>query len=192
VEHPASHIQLPDCITVNDELTLRLLHESDAEALFQVIDRNRSDLREWLPWVDANAEAADSLAFIRTMQNQFTEKSGLTLGLLRGGAIAGIISLRGLDWLNHIGEIGYWLAKEHQGGGIMLHSCRALISHAFAKLGLHRIVIRCATGNKRSCAIPERLGFVPEGIARDGEWLNGAFVDLNVYSLLSTEWKGKA
>ena len=73
----------------------------------------------------------------------------------------------------------------------MLRCCQTVLSRAFAQLDLHRVVIRCAPGNTRSCAIPEKLGFMREGLAREAEWLNGAFVDLNVYSLLSSEWKNK-
>ena len=49
-------------------------------------------------------------------------------------------------------------------------------------------MIHCAVGNRRSRAIPERLGFTQEGIARDAEWLYDHYVDLVTYSLLAPEW----
>lgn len=189
--YPADHIEWPERLIVADDIELRPLRESDGAALFDVVDRNRAHLRRWLPWVDGNQELTDTMSFIRLMHVQFAEKTGLTFGIFLHAQPVGVLTLRSLDWSNHSGEIGYWLAEAHQGKGIMVRSCRAMISHAFAKLGLHRIVIRCAVGNTRSAAIPERLGFVREGLARGAEWLNGNFVDLTVYSMLSTEWKDK-
>jgi hypothetical protein len=39
---------------------------------------------------------------------------------------------------------------------------------------------RCGTGNHKSCAIPERLGFHREGMAKEAEWVNDRWVDLVV------------
>lgn len=94
-----------------------------------------------------------------------------------------------IDWVNRNAMIGYWIAGDYQGKGIMTRACTALISYAFETLRLHRIDIRCATGNAKSCAIPRRLGFSYEGILREAKWLYDHFVDLNVYSMLDREWR---
>jgi ribosomal-protein-serine acetyltransferase len=63
-----------------------------------------------------------------------------------------------------------------------------MLEYAFSRLMLNKVEIRCATGNLKSCAIPQRLGFKQEGIIRQGEWLYDHFVDLNLYGLLVGEW----
>ena len=63
-----------------------------------------------------------------------------------------------------------------------------MITYAFDVYGLNKVEIHCATENRRSCAIPERLGFKQEGVLRQGEWLYDHFVDLAVYGLLASEW----
>ena len=73
----------------------------------------------------------------------------------------------------------------------MTASCRAVVQYAFNDMGLNRVVIRCATGNRRSRAIPERLGFTLEGVAKQSEWLYDHFVDLAIYSLLRSEWSDR-
>jgi ribosomal-protein-serine acetyltransferase len=85
--------------------------------------------------------------------------------------------------------IGYWLDAACRGKGVMTEACRAFIDHGFMHIGLHRIDIRCAPANRKSCAIPERLGFVQEGTLRDAEWLYDHYVDLVVYSMLAPDWK---
>ena len=43
---------MADTIKVSSELSLCVLHETNADELFGVCDRNRDFLREWLPWLD--------------------------------------------------------------------------------------------------------------------------------------------
>ncbi len=45
-----------------------------------------------------------------------------------------------------------------------------------------------ATGNQRSKRIPKKLNFTFEGIARDAELLSSGFNDIEMYSLLKSEW----
>jgi ribosomal-protein-serine acetyltransferase len=85
-------------------------------------------------------------------------------------------------------EIGYWLAAGHQGKGLMTKACRALIDYGFGTLGLRRIAIQCATGNTRSQAIPERLGFTREGVLREVMIVNGSPIDHAVYAMLARDW----
>jgi ribosomal-protein-serine acetyltransferase len=67
-------------------------------------------------------------------------------------------------------------------------SVERLCDFAFNELGINRIQIKCAVGNSASSNIPKRLGFIFEGIEREGELLsNGFFTDLEVYSKLKHE-----
>ena len=103
--------------------------------------------------------------------------------------IAGAIGLHTIDAVNRSTSIGYWLDEAHSGRGIMTRACRAVVTAAFRDYGLHRVEIRCATGNYRSCAIPLRLGFVEEGLLRQAGFLCDRWVDLRVFSALEQEWR---
>ncbi|MCL4254768.1 MAG: GNAT family N-acetyltransferase, partial [Anaerolineae bacterium] len=83
---------------------------------------------------------------------------------------------------------GYWLGESFTGQGIITNACKAVISALIYEENVHRIEIQCMVDNVRSRAIPERLGFTYEGIKRESEWINGAFADHAVYSLLDREW----
>jgi ribosomal-protein-serine acetyltransferase len=152
---------------LSDELSLVLLEPRHAEPLFRAVDENRAHLREWLPWVDATRSPDDSLAFIRRTQKQFGANAGFQTALVAGDEIAGMIGHVGIRWGHRATALGYWLAETHQGRGFMTLACRAYIDHAFRELGLNRVEIRAATENRRSRAIPGRLGFQLEGVVRD-------------------------
>ncbi|MFV0598592.1 MAG: GNAT family N-acetyltransferase, partial [Bacteroidales bacterium] len=54
---------------------------------------------------------------------------------------------------------------------------------------INRIQIKCAVGNIPSKNVPKRLGFVFEGIEREGELLSsGVYTDIEVYSKLKSEF----
>lgn len=50
------------------------------------------------------------------------------------------------------------------------------------------MVIECGTSNHKSIAIPERLGFIKEGIKRrESQWLYDHFEDIVTFSLLAKD-----
>jgi ribosomal-protein-serine acetyltransferase len=73
----------------------------------------------------------------------------------------------------------------------MTKACKTCINYAFIGMGFNRIVIKCAVGNQRSKAIPERLHFTFEGIEREGQNLYGEYTDLMVFSMLKKDWLSK-
>jgi ribosomal-protein-serine acetyltransferase len=178
-------------LKLDEGLELRLLEERHAEAVFAVVDRNRAYLRQWLPWLDVSLSPDDTRNFIKESLGEFANGEGLLAGIWEREQVIGAISYDAIDRANRSLRIGYWLSSDHQGKGVMTKACRAMVDHAFDELGLNRVEIRCATGNARSRAIPQRLGFKQEGIQRQVEWLYDHFVDLVIYAMLAGDWPGE-
>jgi ribosomal-protein-serine acetyltransferase len=168
---------------------LRLLEESDADELFAVIDANRGHLAAWMPWVGNNHKPEDVLPFIRATRTQVADNNGLQTTIVDpDGRIIGMVGVHAIDWANRKTSIGYWLARDHQGRGIMTAAVRAYVDHAFQTWGLNRVTIEAAVGNARSRAIPERLGFREEGTLRETERVGDRMLDHVVYGLLAADW----
>jgi ribosomal-protein-serine acetyltransferase len=174
---------------LDEESWLKLLTAEDAEQLFALVDSCRPHLRKWLPWVDSTKKVEDSKEFIEGGLQKFAAGSGFEAGIWHKGQLAGVIGLHYIDRVNRKTSIGYWLGEQFQGFGLMTKACKACIDYAFGELKLHRVEIRCAVENKKSRAIPERLGFTNEGTIREAEWLYDHFVDHVVYGMLAREWK---
>ncbi|RYG73355.1 N-acetyltransferase [Lentibacillus lipolyticus] len=174
---------------IDDELALKHLELQDANRLFQLTDQSRDHLRPWLTWVDQIKTAEDSKSFIQNSLKHFANRNGLTTGILYKGGLAGVIGFNSLDWKNGIGHIGYWLGAAYQGNGIMTRAASALIDYGIYALELNRVEIRAAVDNRKSRAIPERLGFVQEGQIRQAERLHDVYADHAVYGMLAAEWK---
>lgn len=178
-------------IRIDDNTELRTYEEKDAEEVFAVVDHNRAYLRKWLPWLDSNTAVEDTREFIRDALRQFANDDGFQAGIWHRGAFVGGIGYHSFDRAARKTAIGYWLDASSQGKGLMTRACKALVTYAFDEFALNRVEIHCAIGNRRSRAIPERLGFAQEGIIREGAWLYDHFVDLVVYGMLAKEWRGK-
>ena len=176
---------------IDERLELRSLQLADATELFSLTDANRAYLRRWLPWLDRTNAPGDTRNFIRNALEQFADTEAIVAAICYDNSIVGIIGYNRIDWDNRIGHIGYWLAESYQGMGLMTRACRCLVDYSFTKLYLNRIVICCATANRRSRAIPERLGFTHEGTACEAEWLYDRFVDHEVYAMLRSRWQGQ-
>jgi len=167
---------------------MRSLSELDVSAVYKVVDHNRNHIREWLPWVDSTDSSDVTAGVIEVWKKELDEKSDVVLGIFENDEYIGNIGLHSLKRPNRSGMIGYWLAKKSQGRGIITDCVRELINYGFSNLDLNRIYIHCSFDNTKSRAIPERLGFIQEGILQDGEYLYGVFHDLVVYGMVKRNW----
>lgn len=171
-------------IQITDQIVLRRATVEDATDIFRAIDENRDSLRVWLPFVDATQREEDTRAFLES-----TKQTGeLDYVIYYEGTFAGLIGLKYIDEANRKTEIGYWLVPAFEGKGLITRSCLKLIEYAFEELKLNRILIQVAVGNLKSRRIPARLGFLEEGIERDGEYLVSGYTDIVRYSLLKREY----
>jgi len=175
-------------IQVEDGLYLKSLELKDSEDLLPLVEVNRAYLREWLPWLDMTRTIDEMIAFIDSAIRQQAAGLGFQAGIWYQNQVIGVIGYHHLEWANRSTCIGYWLAEPFQRRGIMTKACRTLVEYAFDDWHLNRIEIRCAVGNTKSRAIPERLGFRSEGTLREAEWLYNHYVDHVVYGMLADDW----
>lgn len=104
-------------------------------------------------------------------------RQGFQAGIRADQVLAGIIGLHGISWDNRLTSVGYWLGGTFLRRGLMIRALAGVVGIAFAEYQLNRIEMRAATGNQRSRAVPERLGFHYEGTVRQAEWLYDHYVD---------------
>jgi ribosomal-protein-serine acetyltransferase len=174
-------------IQVNTQIHLEAIVLSAAPIIFDTIDRDRKYLRQWLPFVDSTRSVADTELFVKSLIYQ-KEKKDDVYTIWYNLEFAGLIGFKDTDHVNRKTELGYWLAEKMQGKGIVTECAAGLLKYAFRKLRMNRVQIKVARGNHKSAAIPVRLGFIYEGIEREGELLENKFRDLEVYSLLKSDW----
>jgi ribosomal-protein-serine acetyltransferase len=176
-------------LTVDNELELAFPTEDSIEDGYSVIMANYDHLRPWSHWLKDDFSLERAREFYKRNVQKFESGEQIHLRMIFKGKNVGGIDLFHIDSHHHSAEIGYWLAKDQTGQGIVTRSVIRLLEHAYDELKLNRVVIKCVPDNLKSRAIPEKLGFVQEGVERQGGWLQTRFVDHVVYSLLADEWR---
>jgi ribosomal-protein-serine acetyltransferase len=162
-----------------------VLEEADAEELYDLVEQNRAHLAEWMPWAGGQT-LEGTLEFIRKTRRQLEKNEGFQMVVMEG-RIAGVVGFVEFNKEARSAGLGYWLAEAHQGRGLMTAAVSALVDHAFGEWDLNRLEIQAGTGNQKSRAIPERLGFHQEGVLREYERVGDRYIDIVVYSLLARE-----
>ena len=177
-------------LPLGEGLALQLLEGRHAQELHALVEANRDHLDRWFPWVSETRSVIDTAAFIDRSLARFRRGDGFDAGIVVDGRLRGCVGLHFVKRPEGVTEIGYWLAEDAQGAGVMTRTLQGLLPHLFRDLDLHRVEIRCDPANARSRALPERLGFDQEGVLR-GVGMNGERrYDHVVYALLRPDWEG--
>lgn len=176
---------------IDDDIELRPFASRHADELFALIEGNREYLAYWFHCVAETNSAGDLEGYINAGRKQLADENGFQAGIWLRGALVGCVGLHYINWWAKGTEIGYWLAENAQGRGVMTRIMARLCQMCFEGYGLKRIEIRCAENNRKSRAIPERLGFRHEGTIRHMGYTKDGWVDWIVYGLLAADWQGK-
>jgi ribosomal-protein-serine acetyltransferase len=178
-------------IRIDDDTELRLYREEDAEEFLALINDNRGHLGTFMHWVDAVNRIEDELAFLSARVKEYQTGRGMSFAVVQGGHIVGAIGTVMMDRVNEVVELGYFVAEEHQGKGLMTLAVGAFIDHLFREEGMNRVCARIMPENEKSRALVERLGLTIEGVHREEYNLRGEHRDLVIHSILRSEWEAR-
>ena len=84
-------------------------------------------------------------------------------------------------------ELGYCIAEEYWGKGIMTDAVKQICKYVFDKSDIIRIYAEPFAYNTASCRVLEKAGFQYEGTLRSNAVKKGKIIDMKMYSLLKTE-----
>jgi ribosomal-protein-alanine N-acetyltransferase len=172
-------------------LLIRTLAGTDAEAIAAFHRRNREHLAPWEPLRDESFFTADHWHAEIPRLLESTRAGTLVPFLLlppadTHGPVLGRCTLsnvvRGAFQAAHL---GFSLDRDAVGRGLMHEALKAVLRYAFEDLGLHRVMANYMPANVRSAALLRRLGFVPEGFARDYLRIAGGWQDHVLTSLVN-------
>jgi len=176
-------------MTTYQDIRLEALCLAHAQPLFELTQRNRSYLRQWLPWLDNVNSLADEVTFVHNCMALAAEAKLYSYAIIVDEQPVGVVTCHDIDRFNRRTSLGYWLSEHMAGQGIMTHAVRRLTLKSFGDFGFNRVDVFCAVDNARSRAIPERLGFEFEGVLKQREWLYTRYVDHAVYALTRDQAK---
>jgi len=81
-------------------------------------------------------------------------------------------------------EMGYWLAEEYWGQGIMTKVIQEIVEYGFRTFDIVRIFARPFSTNLKSQRVLEKAGFVFEARLKNALFKHGEFIDELIYAKL--------
>ena len=164
-----------------ERLMLRPVRAADIDPITAYRnDPDVSALQDWdLPYPRERAEA---LLAAHADRHDIEPGRPMQLGIERDGELVGDVFV-GLDEDGGVAEIGFTLARAHQGRGYAVEAVAAVVDDLVDRLGVHRVFAQLAPQNLPSARVLERVGMVAESLApRSFRW-RGMWDDNLVYAM---------
>ena len=130
---------------------------------------------------------ADALAFVDSCVAGDPEMSMCRAIEADGHAVGSIALFRGSDVYQKTAELGYWLAEDYWGQGIMTRAVRHICREGFSRWDIQRIYAEPFARNAPSRRVLEKAGFTLEGIMRQHVYKLRSVGDSCMYALLREE-----
>ena len=176
-------------LPIDETYSLVKLDLTQADEVYEVVDRERAHLSTFLDWLSCVNSVEDELRFMKEMMTLEIENKARIYAIYEENQLIGTVDIHKIDAQNHTGEIGYWLSQHATGQGVMTKAVRLLCDLAFNDLLLNRLEIRAQKENKASQRVAEKVGFRFIGEAREEIYRQGDYVTMYHYELLKRDFK---
>jgi len=101
----------------------------------------------------------------------------------------GYCEIDDISWVDHRAHIGITIGEmEYWGRGIGTETIKLLNEYCFNELNFHKIAAEALAPNKGSQRCFEKNGFKYEGKLKEDTYVDGKFIDLLKYCLLTDDW----
>ena len=159
---------------------------SDAKDLAIALSNKKiqDNLRDGLPYPYTEKDGADYISAMLSADENDTFAFAVTV---KDKVIGSIGVFRQENIHRQTAELGYYVAEEYWGRGIMTEAIKQICEYVFDKSDIIRIYAEPFAYNIASCRALEKAGFQYEGTLRSNAVKNGEVIDMKMYSLLKTE-----
>lgn len=168
-----------------ERLLLRRIKDEDANDLL-VLRSDKKIMRYIGRPLAVTTE--DALQLIQKIHDSLSMNDGITWGicLKSDPKLIGTIGYWRIVKEHYRAEIGYLLALEHQGKGLMQEAISETLRYGFEEMKLHSVEAHVNPENAASVKLLGKNRFVKEAYFKENYFSNGKFLDSVIYSLLTS------
>lgn len=159
---------------------------SDAKDLAAALSNKKvqDNLRDGLPYPYTEQDGKEFISAMLSADENETFAFAITVDNMVLGSI-GIFRQGNIH--RQTAELGYYIAEEYWGKGIMTEAVKQICEYVFANSDIIRIYAEPFAYNITSCRVLEKVGFQYEGTLRSNAVKNSKVIDMKMYSLLKEE-----
>lgn len=128
---------------------------------------------------------------LRAIRGRSRAQGAMTFAICRQetGQFIGIIGPVWLDWGSRACEVGFSLAHEAWGQGLMTEALKAFLRYAFDGLQLNRVEGQHDLRNPASGRVMKKAGMMREGKLLQRLYYKGEYADVALYAALRASWQ---
>lgn len=128
----------------------------------------------------------DAIEFIETSAAERSDYTSFHVAIcdLLTDEVIGMIGLNTINHTHRHAEVGYWIAEEYWGTGMMLEAINLMVSYYFNSMKLERIYAYIIPDNIPSWKLLEKAGFEREGLLKGLMRKEGKRYDHYIYARL--------
>lgn len=141
----------------------------------------QDNLRDGIPYPYSEQDGIDYISSMLSANKDETFAFAITLD---DKAIGSIGVFRQQNIHRQTAEMGYYIAEEYWGKGIMTDAVKQICEYVFENSDILRLYAEPFAYNAGSCRVLEKAGFKYEGTLRSNAVKNGKVVDMKMYSRL--------
>ena len=164
-------------------ISIRLWSMEDSKDLAKAMNNKKvhDNLRDGLPLPYTVSDAESFISMMLSANQNTTFARAITVDDIAVGSI-GVFRKDNVHRLT--AEMGYYVAEEYWGKGIMTEAVKQMCRYIFSSTDIVRIFAAPYAINVASCRVLEKAGFVYEGTLRNNAIKNGCLVDMMMYAIL--------
>jgi [ribosomal protein S5]-alanine N-acetyltransferase len=182
-------------VLAGTRVQLRPPRPRDARELHELRRVNAAHLAPWNPLAPRDVDPG-AISRVREdisrARRQWREDAAYTFLIAareRGWPLIGYVRLSSVERRPfHNAYLGYWMAADRQGHGLMTEAVGLVLSFAFETAGLHRVQAAAVPRNAASRRVLRKAGFREEGMALRYLEIAGRWEDHVLHALTREEW----
>ena len=163
------------------EIQIRKWVLTDAKDLAAALSNKKilNNLRDGLPYPYTEKDGRDFISAMLAADEDETFAFAVTVD---SKVIGSIGAFRQGNIHRQTAELGYYIAEEYWGKGIMTEAVKQLCDYVFSHTDIIRIFAEPFALNSASCRVLEKAGFQYEGTLRSNAVKNGKVLDMKMYA----------
>lgn len=169
---------------------IRPIRATDLDTVLAAIKESMAELSVWMAWANPDYDVAETKEFVDRAEASWNEGTSYSFAILdfETGRFCGTVGLNRIDREYEMCNLGYWVRTSETGRGFAARAARMTARFGLRELGLQRIEIVAAVGNKASQRVAEKAGAHREGILRHRLRTKGEPLDAVMLSLITGDF----
>ena len=158
---------------------------SDAEDLALALSNKKvlDNLRDGLPYPYTKQDGTDYIQAMLSADETETFAFAITVD---DKVIGSISVFRQENIHRRTAELGYYIAENYWGKGIMTEAVKQICEYVFKNSDIIRIYAEPFAYNTASCRVLEKANFQFEGTLKCNAVKNGKIIDMKMYALVKS------